>query len=267
MSARTDTLESFETTERLNRPLAWSVSCHIVLFGAAALWSAYHVPISLGDPSGHLGGAVAVNIVQGIPLPRSNARVESPVANPVKHDVPAAQEAPKIVPKAAEEDAAAVPIPAETKKAAGKSQPKPKVQKSAPKTSQNQVTSSTGGAVSSPIYSGQQQTSGVGGVGFGSGSPFGARFGWYAEAIQRRLAEEWRRTLGQVDANALNPVVVSFRISRNGALDSIQIVQSSGNRSLDYSAQRAVTNANPMQPLPPGLGRSSIYVEMWFRLQ
>ena len=56
-------------------------------------------------------------------------------------------------------------------------------------------------------------------------------------------------------------------ILRNGAIRNTRVVQSSGNRSLDYSAHRAVINSNPLQPLPPQLRKSSIQVEMWFQLQ
>jgi len=140
------------------------------------------------------------------------------------------------------------------------------VQKSAPKGGENQLRSSTGAAANSPLFTGQQQ-SGSGGVGFGSSSPFGARFGWYAAALQRRVSEEWRNTLSQVQGGSPKAAVVVFRIQRDGRIDSIQIAQSSDNASLDFSARRAVTNVSPFQPLPAGLGRSSITVELWFELR
>jgi protein TonB len=61
--------------------------------------------------------------------------------------------------------------------------------------------------------------------------------------------------------------VAVFRIHADGRIDNIQVAQSSGNASLDYSARRAVTNVSPFQPLPAGLGRSSITVELWFELK
>jgi TonB family protein len=139
------------------------------------------------------------------------------------------------------------------------------VQKSAPKGGENQLRSSTGAAVSSPLYSGQQ--SGAGGVGFGSGSPFGSQFGWYATALQRRLSEEWQMALGQSLGQSPSPVIVVFRILQDGRIDDIRVIQSSGNATLDFAARRAVTNVSPFQRLPPGLGRSSINVEMWFELK
>ena len=55
--------------------------------------------------------------------------------------------------------------------------------------------------------------------------------------------------------------------SRVAKLAAATPARTSGNRSVDYSALRAVTNTNPFQPLPRGLSRRSIKVEMWFQLR
>ena len=44
--------------------------------------------------------------------------------------------------------------------------------------------------------------------------------------------------------------VVTFDILRNGAIANVQMLQSSGNASVDSSAVRAVQGSNPLQPLP-----------------
>jgi TonB family protein len=54
---------------------------------------------------------------------------------------------------------------------------------------------------------------------------------------------------------------------RNGTIEDIRIVESSGNRSVDYTAQRAVLAITPFRALPPGLRRSSIVVDIFFQLQ
>jgi TonB family protein len=263
MSVRVDPLEQFE---RLGRPLVFSVSGHVLLFATAVLWGYFHVPLDLGDPSGGPGGAVPVTVVQGVPLPRSRTDVVNPVANAVKHEVPAIVQPQKAEPqpKVVEEEAPdAVPLEKQRKR---RSPPAPNRRTYQAETKANQVPSSTGAKVASPLYTGRQRGGG-GGVGFGRGSPFGSRYGWYAEALQRRLAEEWRKTLGQAAGAGPKPVVVSFVISSSGAIEKVRISQSSGNRSLDYSAHRAALNTNPFQPLPRGLGRRSIQVEMWFELR
>lgn len=265
MTARIDPLEQHE---RLRRPLVLSISCHTALFVTTTAFSLWNAPISLGDPSGQLGQAVSVNITQGIPLQRSRSRVDNPVANPVKHDVPVVPEPPKPQAKAPEDDPEAVPLEAKSdpKKAAEQKTPA-QARKNPPPTLPNQVGSSTGGRLNSPLLTGQQTKGGTGGVGFGTGSPFGARFGWYADALQRRLAEEWSRSLGQVSGSSSQPAIVSFTITQTGAIENPQIVSSSGNRSMDYSALRAVVNTNPFRALPRDIGKRAIQVEITFQLQ
>ena len=206
MSTRVDPLEQ---SEPLSKPLMVSVTCHVALFATTLVWSMFNVPFSLGDPSGDPGGAVVVNPVNGIPLPRTRAERENPVANPVQHNVPSTPEPPaaRTEPEPIPEPDA-VPIEKERKRRKHQAGNQQKYQEP-PK--ENQVASSTGAAVSSPLYTGQQKESMGGGVGFGKGSPFGARFGWYAEALQRRLAQEWRKSLGQSRGTSSKPVVMSFR--------------------------------------------------------
>lgn len=250
-------IDPLEKGERLGRAVVVSIVCHVALFSGSILWSAFHMPISLGDPSGQLGGAVPVTVVQGVPITGSRAP-ENPVANPVEHDVPAREQEETPEPEPPPE-AEAVEVEKQRKRVYPQ-----KFSTRKKEAEPNQLSSSTGARASSPLFSGDQQSGA--GVGFGSGSPFGARYGWYADALQRRIAEEWRKTLGQTAGSAGKPVVVSFRISRNGRIDNVRIAQTSANRSVDYSAFRAVVNANPVQPLPPGLRRSSINVEIWFRM-
>lgn len=98
-------------------------------------------------------------------------------------------------------------------------------------------------------------------------NPFGQGFAWYSEALQRALGESWRQTLSQASGNASKPATVRFTIMRDGTIRDIKIAESSGNRSVDYTAQRAVIGISPFRPLPPQLGRSSIVVDIYFQLQ
>ena len=45
------------------------------------------------------------------------------------------------------------------------------------------------------------------------------------------------------------------------------MVQSSGSVALDYSAQRAITEAAPFEPLPAAYDGSSATIEFWFQLK
>ncbi len=261
MTIRGDPLEQIEG---LNAPVAVSISAHAMLLTGISLWSAFNAPIQLGQAGTLAAGAVSVKVVQGVPLSAARSRIPNPVANPAEHSVPAVpSERTRTPAQAPEDDPSAVEVESKRRKRPPK--PARRASKSKPPAPANQLSSSTGAAASSPIFTGPG-AGGSGGVAFGTGSPFGARFGWYAEALQRRLAEEWRKTLGQVSGSSRKPAVVSFRILRNGRIKGVQIAQTSANRSLDYSAFRAVHNINPMQPLPPAMRRRSIRIEMHFQL-
>lgn len=97
--------------------------------------------------------------------------------------------------------------------------------------------------------------------------PFGQGFAWYAVDLQRKLSASWQQSLGQVSGDAAKPATVRFTIMQNGAIRDIRVVGTSGNRSVDYSAHRAVLGIDPFRPLPGGLRRSSITVEIYFQLK
>lgn len=55
---------------------------------------------------------------------------------------------------------------------------------------------------------------------------------------------------------------MTFRIFRDGTVKNTQLTQSSGNLSMDNSAQRALLSSNPMPPLPSDYSGS--YVDVTF---
>lgn len=247
-------------------PFLASVSCHGALLFTSVLWSALNPPIDLGSQNGAGGGAIVA--VQGVPINVIRADEENPVANPSAHTVPAPQQrqsSTELAEPQPVDDPEAAPIEETGRREAQQQQERSIGQRSARDSAPNQVNSSRGAALNSPLYSGSQSSSGVG---FGEkGGPFGSRFGAYAQILQQKVAREWQRTLGQVAGSSSKPAIVSFRIERSGNIDSIRVTQTSGNRSLDYSAHRAVGNANPLRPLPPAIGKDAVTIEMHFRLK
>jgi protein TonB len=109
------------------------------------------------------------------------------------------------------------------------------------------------------------QAPGGGGVGSGTGSPFGNRFGWYEQLLRERVASKWRSQ--ELDARIRNKVAVMFEIMRDGSIRNVKVSQSSGNFALDQSAQRAILMSNPLPPLPREFERDSALIEFWFALQ
>ena len=121
-----------------------------------------------------------------------------------------------------------------------------------------------GQSASSPLYA---PAPGSGGVGVGDGTPFGSRFGAYANLIRDRVAQKWHAD--QVDARirSLPTAIVTFDIQRSGQVANVRVIQSSGNVSLDNSARRAVMEASPFEPLPAAYSGSSATIEFWFTLK
>lgn len=252
-----------EGREQLRKPVMVSLSCHAALLVVILAWSIFSNPFRFGDTEGDAGAAMSVNVVDGIPLNMPQAQ-RNPVANPVEHQVPAAPEKqPPPAPAPPVEEAEAVPI---AQPDANRRPPAPKVQRSAPEQKENEIRSTEGAQASSEIFTGTNSNAGAG-VGLTGNNPFGEGFAWYANALQRALGQSWRQTLGQAAGTAAKPATVRFTIQRDGTITNIQVVGSSGNRTVDYSAQRAVLGINPFQRLPPGLGRSSIVVDIFFQLQ
>jgi len=60
---------------------------------------------------------------------------------------------------------------------------------------------------------------------------------------------------------------VTFTIRRDGVISSVRIAQTSGNLTLDYSAQRAIADAAPFPPLPAGYDKNDVSIEFWFELK
>lgn len=59
---------------------------------------------------------------------------------------------------------------------------------------------------------------------------------------------------------ARRDVLVAFTVGRNGRIGSVRIARSSGSRSLDAAALRAVRRASPFPPLPSSYGRARLSV-------
>jgi TonB family protein len=214
---------------------------------------------TLGDlhPAG--GPAYAVSAVHSIPIPQREAP-PNPVANDTKSTVPTApakEEAEKKLPLPKDD---VFEIPDKIKRKAERPQQQRQYVQPAPP---NQVYSRSPQAVSSPMYGMQ---SGAGQVGIGPDSPLGNRLGWYAELVRQRIAQNWR-TNGLDSHSQSSAAIVSFYITRNGAVRNPQIVQSSGNPNIDNTALRAVYDSNPLPQLPPQVAENEISAQFTFTLR
>jgi periplasmic protein TonB len=256
-------VDVLDQQDSLKRPFYASVGLHAAIFVSLAILAVARIGVHepWGDPNAFGGGAVGITPVKSIPLP-GRSGPKNPVANDTESQVPAPPK-PQAKP-AVKDDADAIPL--KSKRTRTKDRQDRYATSKMPERQypDNTVYSRGGQAATSPLFS---EAPGSGGVGVGTGAPFGARFGGYAGLIRDRVAQKWRTD--QVDARLreLPAAIVTFEIQRNGQVRNIRVIQSSGNPALDYSAQRAVTEAAPFEPLPSAYDGSSATIEFWFQLK
>jgi protein TonB len=219
-----------------------------------------------GNPWGGIGGGdsgVTVNLVAsaGIPMPPTASPTASEAVDLTKGLY---KEEPK--PKEPEPKTDATKIPKfEKEKPLPPSKPSKVFEKKTPQP-ENAVPYGKGGQMNIP--SGYSNTPGPlsGGIavqGQGGGD-FAARYSWYIEAVRRAISQNWLQNTIDPSVRAARKAktTLTFTINRDGSIKNIRISQSSGNRSLDDSAQRALLSIDRFPPLPPDY--SGRYVDVIF---
>ena len=257
MTPRVDILDEQDS---FRGPFLESLAFHAAVFGLLALGgiSYEHSREIWGGPNTRAGDAVQVNAVKSVPLPSRTGHV-NPVANDTESQV---QQPPKPEPKkqVKEPEPKAIPMKSRLAEKQPKQQAPQRYRPYPP--IPNQVFSSEAPAAVSPMF----EKPGSGGVGVGPNSVFGNRFGAYADLVIQRVTEKWQ-TSGLAELNSAPMVIITFDILRDGSARNSRIAQTSGNRTLDYSALRAVMDAAPFPPLPPGYERNEANVELRFQLK
>lgn len=258
-------VEVLDEREQLRRPLLASLALHAAVFGLIAATAVTGIgrrqpwgdPNSLGG-----GGAYSVSPVKNIPIAGRSGPVNR-VASDTESQIPTP---PKQESKKAAKQAAPDAVGLKSRKAP-RTERSPRVdtaRRDVREFSDNQVFSRGGQAAASPIYA---MAPGAGNVGVGSGAPFGARCGGYVTVLRDRVAQRWQTEQIDPRIRTLPPAVVMFELQRNGQVRNVRLAQSSGNVALDYSAQRAILEASPFEPVPPGCEGDPARVEFWFELK
>jgi TonB family protein len=100
------------------------------------------------------------------------------------------------------------------------------------------------------------------------GGDFASRYGWYIEAVKRRIQTNWLQNTIDPGVRAAHTAhaVVEFTIYKDGTVKDIHISQTSGNLSMDNSGLRAIMSSNPMPGLPPDYAGSNVRVIFDFDL-
>jgi TonB family protein len=257
--AQPHSIDLLDQRDPLRTPFILALLAHLLIAGGIFYnWFLKNNGNNFGDPHPAGGPAYAVSPVHSIPIPQRNAP-ENPVAYDTKSTVPTApakQEVQKQKTPPPAKNAFQIP---DKLKYDIKPQHRQNYTQPAPP---NQIYSNTRQAVSNPMYAAQ---SGGGQVGVGPNSPLGNRYGWYAELIRQRIAQNWR-TAGLDARGQSAPAIVSFTILRDGTIRNPQISQSSGNPNIDNTALRAVYESNPMPALPPQITERYISAQFTFNL-
>jgi len=251
--------------DALKKPLFGSFLLHAGAFAVVAALGyadSSHKP-AWGDPNSMGGGAFSVTAVNKLPLQARTGRLNR-VANQTPSEVPEPVEK-KVEPKrAVKEEPDAIALKAKKKPKPERDERYASTRRDQREYAENQLYTAGGQAATSPLYG---MAPGSGGVGVGQGTPFGSQCGAYAQLLRDRVAQQWRTE--QVDAriHRLPPAIVLFDLSRTGQAGNIRMSQSSGNYALDVSAQRAITQASPFEPIPPSCQGNPASIEFWFELK
>jgi TonB family protein len=227
--------------ERYGRPFAVSLSIHIAVF-LLAIFGSYLLPrreITIGTgPGGGTGGETAtVGVVDDL----------SGGANMVK---PSLSPAPPVLEeKPPDSKSKAVALPDTLDRRIKKPTPTSKSAKTKPETN----------VVPTPLKPGSGGSGGTsGGSGGGAGGGIGVSIGtgsggletnYYARTVEQRISEKWTHPPEGVRVD----IQFRFYVDSYGRIQGIHIEKSSGNRELDFMAERAISSVRDLAPPPPEL--------------
>jgi len=233
----------------------FSIGAHLVLlvfitFGLALLPSPPPIEIGLGEGGGQGGDFIRVGLTGD--LGGGEGMVK-----------PAVEPRPEVAPPREEKAILEKEEPEEPDEKVFIEKAKKKKRKPAAKDSSSEKTEkkeSKPGLIPQepePGAGGAPGASGGSGGGFGSGR--GVQIGsgtgnegtidsWYIRQVERKVGQNWLRTslgnLRRVRATA------TFIVNRNGKIENIELVESSGVRSVDLAVLRAIQASDPLPPLP-----------------
>ena len=201
---------------------------------------------------------MSATLVTTVPLPASQVQTDNVLANESKGLT-------KSLPKAADLELEAIPIPDKNVKKKKDKETSSKQQKTQPvEESSNVIPYGQGGPVSGP-YGTFSAGGAKGGFGFsGGGGDFGSRYSWYVKVVQQKVSENWLKYEIDPRISDAQRVYLTFDITRAGQPSNVQVEQSSGVPSLDQSAVRAIQRIDTFGPLPPDYSGSKVSVEFWF---
>lgn len=215
-----------------------------------------------------------INVVEGfaVPLPKGGGmpRAAEPAPAPEESAPPASVEPPKVEPRAPAPERLIKPekvIPkkglapvdlkrsVKDKKIESREIATEKLPKSDPP--KNAAAPAPGAASAA---SGLDFTAQTPGVLNGSTGPAGP-LGFYLAAAQNKIWATWAR---QIRPDFAGNVKVAFTIHRDGSVDGVEVIESSGSPTIDRLAERAVISTQ-LGPLPNAYEKETLVVHANFK--
>jgi len=248
--------------EGYSKSLLLSGSAHATLFFAVLI-------LTFLTPKPKL-----INVIDGfaVPLPRGGGMPRAAQPAPAKADpAPAPSVAPKPEPPAPAPAKLIKPETVELKKGLTevdrkRSAREPRKAESR-EIAQEKITNpppSQAAAAPTPgaatAASGLDFTAQTPGVINGTTGPTGA-LGFYLAAAQNRIWATWAR---QIRPDLATNVKVTFTIHRDGSVDEVSVIESSGSATLDRLAERAVLSTQ-LGPLPSSYEKEMLVVHANFK--
>jgi TonB family protein len=195
----------------------------------------------------------SVDLVSSLP---SGAPAPQPVAAPV--EAPPVQEPPAVVP------VAPVKVSPEAIKTVDKTVKKPRRTVAPPKPQVKAPPKLPSWAVANTVDTTQESSasplgSNASAVSANAGPSF--PYPWYMKLISDRLDKQWHPNDDALGTDC----EVSFVIGHDGQVSNIKVSHPSGDPFFDQLAQHAVSDSNPMPPLPSGYPEPKLNVHMTFK--
>ena len=202
------------------------------------------------------GDAVEAKLVNAAPIPIANPDAQS--TNIVANESKAVTQSPPETKPVETQDGISIPgkvIKPKTEKTITAANVKPH----ALPTPQTAVPYGEGGPVAGPFGTFTAPNT-KGGFSLQDAS-FGSKYGWYLDIVRRKVQSNWLAYEIDPRINAPHRAYIDFDIMRDGTIQNIRMVQSSGVPSLDQSARRALERVDTFGTLPEG---NKLSVEFWF---
>lgn len=217
--------------------------------------------------------APMIRVIDGfaVPLPKGGGIPKAVAPVEKSAEAPPAPEAPKAEVKPPAPAALIKPVAPTIKKGVApvdlkRSVKEPKERPSQERATEKITKSAPSAAAAAPApgvataATGLDFTAQDAGVIDGTTGPVGP-LGFYLAAVKNRIWATWAR---QIRPDFTGSVKVSFTIHRDGAVDQVMVIESSGSTALDRLAERAVLST-PLGPLPNAYDKESLVVHANFK--